>query len=540
MSRKLYYNGKILTATDENPVASAVVVENGRISRVIYDAENIADDFAPDERVDLNGTVLAPGFIDGHSHFFQTISESELLNAKTSPAGECDSVEQLVESLKKQLSDPRFDDKRYLYASGYDESVYPDHRLPTRYDLDRVTDRPLALSQISGHNTVFNSAALKLAGIDDSYEPPYDGSVGRFTDGSLTGVFYENARRDIGFELSSVFRETAERNIGNAVLNYSSAGVTTAQDAATSLEQFETVSKLAEEGKLPIDLVSYLFGEDTLRVFDDPKNTRYSSHYRAAGYKIFLDGSPQAKTAWLSKPYEHTLLGRAEDYRGSGILTDEQLAEILKNVLGHSVQINVHTNGDEAVEQFLRVYEAVSKNYPEASATRPVLIHCQIIRTDQIERMKKLGILASFFVDHVYYWGDYHEQEILGTDRAKRISPLAEALEKGVSFSIHQDTPVTKQSPIFAIHNAVNRLTRSGRVLGEEYRITPQEALKAVTINAAYQIFEERSKGSIEEGKLADFVILDRDILTVPAQEIKNIKVLETIKEGQTVYKRKE
>lgn len=538
MNQRLYYNGVVLTAIDEAFCAQAVLTENGRIKEVFFNnADSIELRFPNAEKVDLKGNILIPGFVDGHSHFLQTVFERQYLNAKSSPLGESDSVEALLESLKKQLKEPRFAKQEYLFANGYDEAVYPDHRLPTRYDLDSVTNKPLALSHISGHNTVFNSAALAAAGIDDGYTPPPDGSVGRFPDGTLSGVFYENAKQDVFPQLNLNVEDILRNGIKEAALNYASVGVTTAQDGATGLEWYKITRQLALEGELPIDLVSYLFGEDTGKILDDDNNKRYNGHYRAAGYKIFLDGSPQAKTAWLSKPYRKTLIGHDENYRGSGIYTDEQLKKIVSNAVKKHWQLNVHTNGDEAIEQFLNVYEEVKKEFPYAAETRPVCIHCQTVRADQLDRMKELGILASFFVDHVYYWGDYHEQEILGEERARRISPLAQALKKGVRFSLHQDTPVTLQSPLFAIHNAVNRVTRSGRILGEEFRISPQQALKAVTIDSAYQIFEDKNKGSIEPGKYADFVVLDQNILTVSPEQIKNIKVLETIKDDKTVFK---
>ncbi len=541
MSQRLYYNGIILTSTDEDPYAQAVLTENGRIKEVFFNnAENIDHRFPNAEKIDLHGNVLISGFVDGHSHFLQTVFERHYLNAKSSPLGESDSVESLLESLKKQLKEPRFAEQEYLFANGYDEAVYPDHRLPTRYDLDSVTSKPLALSHISGHNTVFNSAALKAAGIDDGYTPPPDGSVGRFSDGTLSGIFYENARQDVLPQRNLNAEEILQSGIKEAALQYASVGVTTAQDGATIPEWYRITQELALKGELPIDLVSYMLGENTEKILDDDNSKQYNGHYRVAGYKIFLDGSPQAKTAWLSKPYKKTLIGHDKSYRGSGIYTDKQLREIVLNAVKRHWQINVHTNGDEAIEQFLNVYEEVKKEIPYAEETRPVCIHCQTVRKDQLDRMKELKILASFFVDHVYYWGDYHEEEILGEERARRISPLAEALEKGVRFSLHQDTPVTLQSPLFAIHNAVNRVTRSGKVLGGEFRISPQQALKAVTIDAAYQIFEEKSKGSIEPGKYADFVVLDQNILTVSPEKIKNIKVLETIKEDRTVFKRVE
>ena len=540
MSKRIYHNGTVLTSDKSHPFAKAVLTEDGIIKQVIYDsAEDIVSSYPDAEPFDLEEGTLVPGFVDAHSHFLSTPRELRQLNAAASPLGESNSIEELIASLKRQLAEGRFDAEDYLYAVGYDEAVYPDHALPTKYDLDKVTDKPLALTHISGHNTVFNSAALKLAGITDDYTPPEDGSVGRFEDGTLTGIFYENARKDVLPEHETNAEKLIRDGLDEALLKYISEGVTTAQDAATGPEEYRTAKALADEGRFPIDIVSYLFGE-TASLLSDKSVKEYSGHYRAQGYKLFLDGSPQAKTAWLSKPYHHTLKGQPDDYRGYGIYTDEQLQKLIDNAIAKRWQINIHTNGDEAIEQLIRVLGKASERYPYLAETRPVSIHCQTVRSDQLDRIKKLGILVSFFVDHVYYWGDYHYFEILGPERAERISPLGEALEKGISFTTHQDTPVTKQSPLFAIHNAVNRITRSGKILGEKYRITPLDALRAVTINAAYQLFEEDIKGSIEPGKYADFALLDRDITEIPNWEIKDTVVLKTIKQDKVIFSRKQ
>lgn len=541
MSRELYYNGTILTAVDAFPKAAGILVEDGRILEVIREFDGEAERLYPDAKpVDLQGKTLVPGFIDGHSHFLQNILELKQLNAKPAPLGEANSVEELVKTLKEQLNDPIYADQEYLHARGYDEAVYPDHRIPTRFDLDQVTTKPLVLDHASGHNSVFNSAALALANITDDYEPGPDGSVGRFEDGTLTGLFHENARRDVLPKTKADIWEEFEQGIEQVTLLYSSKGVTTAQDGATPREWHDYVQRLAEEGKLKIDLVSYVLGEgtDELITAKEPQNYAYKNHYRVAGKKFFLDGSPQAKTAWLTKPYHIPPEGRDETYRGYGIYTDEQLLLLFEEAIRNHWQINVHTNGDEAIEQLIRVYGEALKKTGVTQDLRPVSIHCQTVREDQLDRIKELGILVSFFVDHTYYWGDYHASAVLGEERAVRISPLASAIRRGISFSLHQDTPVTSQNPLFAIHNAVNRKTRSGRVLGEEYRISAWEALKAVTIQAAYQLFEEKEKGSIEAGKRADFAILDKNPLTVPADTIKDIQVVETIKDGCTIYRK--
>ena len=198
----------------------------------------------------------------------------------------------------------------------------------------------------------------------------------------------------------------------------------------------------------------------------------------------------------------------------------------------------MHANGDEAIEQMIRCYQSVLEETGSDRDLRPVVIHCQTVREDQLARMKEIGMVASFFLDHVYYWGDYHYESVLGPERAERISPARSALKHGVSFTLHQDSPAAPPDVMGAVHNAVNRKTEKGRVLGQEQTITVMEALKAVTLNGAYQIFEEDKKGSIEVGKTADFAVLERNPLTVPKEEIREIKVLETIKSGETIFRR--
>lgn len=541
MSKTIYYNGTILTAQDAQTEAAAVLVEDGVIKQVAYEnAEALLAEHPEAEKADLQNKTLVPGFIDGHSHFLYNAFELQQLNASPSPIGKADSLEELIASLKEQAQDPKYANQEYLYARGYDEAVYPGHKIPTRFDLDCVTEKPLALSHVSNHNTVFNSAALRLAGIDDSYTPPAGGSVGRFADGTLTGIFHENAQASVRPEVRANEWEVLEQGIDTVVLQYASQGVTTAQDAATSRQWFAYTQKLASQGRLPIDLVSYIMDAEPqeLLTAKEPWESGYENNYRAAGFKIFLDGSPQAKTAWLSQPYHIPPENENADYAGYGIFSDETITAIFKNAIARHWQVNVHTNGDEAIEQFLRTYQKAVEETGVTTDLRPVCIHCQTVREDQLDRIRQAGILVSFFVDHTFYWGDYHEEAVLGPERARRISPLRSALDRGISFSLHQDTPVTKLSPLFTIHNAVNRKTRSGRVLGEEFRITPWEALKAVTINAAYQIFEEEQKGSIEAGKRADFAILSGNPLTVSPATIKDIVVVETIKDGKTVYRK--
>ena len=249
-----------------------------------------------------------------------------------------------------------------------------------------------------------------------------------------------------------------------------------------------------------------------------------------------LDGSPQGKTAWLTEPYYVPPEGQQADYRGYPAITDEEAIALVDKAFGNGWQILAHCNGDAAMDQFIMAIRAATEKYGKADR-RPVMIHAQTVREDQLDAMKELGIIPSFFGMHTYYWGDWHRDSVLGPERAARISPAASTLKRGMIYTQHHDAPVAMPNSIMILASQMNRTTRSGKVLGPEQRVSVMDALKSITINAAYQYFEEDSKGSLEPGKLADLVILDKNPLKAEPADIKDIKVIETIKEGISIYK---
>ena len=242
-----------------------------------------------------------------------------------------------------------------------------------------------------------------------------------------------------------------------------------------------------------------------------------------------MDGSPQGRTAWMSEPY----LEGEKDYCGYPYLEDAVVEKYVMQAIKEERQLLVHCNGDAASEQFLRIYEkCMAENKVDL---RPVMVHCQTVREDQIDRMARIPMIASVFIGHVWYWGDIHLRNF-GKYRGEHISPVKDAVERGVIVNFHQDAPVTKPDMLQSVWCAVNRISRGGKTIGRQQKISVGDALKAITYNAAYQYFEEDIKGSIEEGKNADLVLLDRSPLEVSPLEIKDIEVLETIKEGETIY----
>ncbi len=537
---KIYYNADIVTMDEAVPTAEAVCVKNGKIDSLGAKSE-LMSKHPHAELIDLQGRTLLPGFIDGHSHIISTALSNMLGNANPSPQGNCDSIESLVSELSKQFNEWKKTAKKndVFMAMGYDTAAYPEKRSPTKLDLDKISSEyPVVIIHTSGHCAVFNSKALEICGITNQTPVPEGGGMPKLPDSDeYSGELQENAYFSLSSKMSNPGLGKIIKSIEDCELMYASYGITTAQDAKAMKMQKTLLSLKNIKKPSIIDIVLYVDPQFTKKLSRiSPRSNAYKGRVRYGGYKIFLDGSPQAKTAWLSEPYYLPPEGKSADYCGYPTQTDDELCEHINRCIENNWQINVHTNGDAAIEQLIRCYKKCIEQHPDAPDLRPVFIHCQTVREDQLDRIKELGMLISFFCDHVYYWGDYHYSSVLGPERGSRISPLRSAADRGISFTLHQDSPVVKPNSIFAVHNAVNRVTRGGMVLGEEQRITAYEALKAVTINGAYQIFEEDKKGSLTVGKLADMVILDKNPLKVPADSIKDIQVLETIKEGKIIY----
>lgn len=319
---------------------------------------------------------------------------------------------------------------------------------------------------------------------------------------------------------------------------YIKNGITTAQDGATDRATMKLFKNLADQNKLKLDIVAYpevAHNPDDMWV-DEQYTKHYHNRLKIGGYKMFLDGSPQGKTAWMTEPYEGE-----ESYKGYPWYEDEQVKQYVMKAVNDNVQLLTHCNGDAASDQLLNNYEAViqESDSPNKNHLRPVMIHCQTVRNDQLDKMVDLAMIPSIFNAHTYYWGDVHLKN-LGDARGRRVSPAKSAFDRGLVVNFHQDAPVVKPDMLHSIWCGVNRITRKGKKIGPEERVSVYNALKAVTINAAYAYFEEDQKGSIKHGKVADFVILDENPLKVDQRNIKDIVVLETVKDGEGVYTKEE
>lgn len=535
MERKLYCNGTMLTMGREM-YAQAVLTEGERILAVGEPGELKAMGGGQARVMDLQGRTLLPGFVDAHSHF--TACASRLMEADLTGA---DSFEEIGRRLREFTKLRQVPEGQWVRGAGYDQNLLREGRHPDRFLLDEALgDRPAVISHQSGHMGVFNTAALKRLGVRAEAQAPSGGMMGRYEDGSLTGYMEEAAFLKYQSMVPMASPQDFLEAYRQAQSLYFSCGITTAQEGLMDQAMEGLYRLLLRSGILKLDVTAYgdvKEGEGLFEAFREYTG-RYRDHFRLGGWKMFLDGSPQGRTAWLREPYAPAADGgEGPGYKGYPVLEDGQVYEYLRRAQEGGRQILTHCNGDGACAQYLKEYKRVLADLglPNAGDARPVMIHAQLLGLDQLLEVKRLGVMPSFFAAHVYHWGDVHVRN-LGFERASRISPAASALKAGIAFTFHQDSPVIRPDMLETIWCAVNRRTRGGTVLGPQERIPALEALRAVTVNGAWQYFEEKEKGALKPGMKADFVILDKDPLRTRPEELREIQVEATVKAGEIVY----
>ena len=535
----VFLGGNILTMDDDRPVVEALAMRGGRILAVGSRSEVEAAAGADVEVRRLAGNTLLPGFIDSHGHISAVISFMAFENIASPPVGEVRNISDIQRLLAERASGtPKGE---WIMAAGYDDSLLAEQRHPDRFDLDRVSrEHPIMAWHVSGHLMACNSMCLELAGYTPDMENPAGGVIRR-VEGSNEpdGILEESAVYRIYFDLLPIHEVTARLDLLREAQDYFARfGVTTVQDGASTLTDLETLQTAAGRDELILDVVAYPFYRYAEALDGQfPFSQTYNRRFRVGGLKLGLDGSPQGKTAWLTEPYHVPPPGRDAGYAGYAIMKDEAVNEYVSDMYERNIPVIAHANGDAAMDQLIRAVSAANELHGRADR-RTVIIHAQTARDDQIDAFKTEGMLPSYFAAHTFFWGDWHRDSVLGPERGSRISPLASTLARGVPYTIHNDTPVVPPDMMRLVWAAANRITRSGETLGEGQKIPVEDALKAITISGAYQYFEEDSKGSLEAGKLADMVILSDNPLEVNPLTIKDIQVIETIKEGATVYRK--
>jgi predicted amidohydrolase YtcJ len=538
----IYSGGAILTMADSAPRAEAVAVRDGRILAVGPAAAVMAHQGAGTRMVDLDGRTLLPGFVDAHGHVLQVGVQALVANLMAPPDGGVDSIAALQDALRAWAAEypDRVDRLQAIVGFGYDDSQLDEQRHPTRADLDAVsTDLPVYVIHQSGHIGAANGRALDVAGITaDSAEMP-GGVIRREADGRTPdGVLEETPHfASLLKVLQHIGPAEAEAMFAAGTELATSFGYTTAQEGRAMPQLVDLMAGVANAGGLKIDVVAYpdiLVDRDFIL---GSRSDSYDNRFRVAGAKLTIDGSPQGFTAWRDRPYYAPPEQYRADYAGYPAASADQVFDAVDWAFANGVQLLTHSNGEAATDLLLAaVATATAKHGP--ADRRNVLIHGQFMREDQVDGIKALDLFPSLFPMHTFYWGDWHRERTVGPASADNISPTGWLVRRGMKFSSHHDAPVAFPDSMRILDATVTRRSRSGDIIGPDQRVDVMTALKAMTIWPAFQHFEDDSKGSIEPGKLADFVILSADPTAVDPETLNGIKVVETIKEDVTVYRR--
>jgi predicted amidohydrolase YtcJ len=541
----IYHGGDVVTIDDKNPTAEAVAIKDGRILAVGKKADILKHQGKNTQLIDLCGRALLPGFVDGHGHCFGTGLQAASANLLSPPDHTITDIPGLVAELKKYAQSETAKKYGIILGFGYDDAQLKEQRHPNRHELDEVSkDIPVYIIHQSSHLGAGNTKALEIAGITAETPNPVGGVIRREADGKTPdGVLEETIHYSALMKVMPAMGEAEFDGLAQAGMKlYAANGYTMAQEGRSVAPVDKCWMRLAENKRMLIDVISYPdissnekpFGLDTPWYSKELKNG-----YRIAGVKISLDGSPQGKTAFLSQPYFVPPHGLTSSFRGYAAMLEEDAYRKIALCYEKNWQFLAHCNGDAAGDIMLGAVKDARAKYGPGQDRRDVMIHCQTVREDQLDAMKEFSVIPSMFGMHCYYWGDWHRDSVLGAERAERISPARSALRRGMIFSQHHDAPVAMPSAIRILSSVVTRRTRSGDILGASQCIEVKDALKSLTLWAAYQHYEEASRGSIEVGKLADFVVLDRNPHRVPVLELEKLKVMETIKEGKTIYSAK-
>ncbi len=545
LRQTIYHGGDIVTmAGDSSSYVEAVVQREGKIIFTGSKEDALARFEGKADLIDLEGKTMLPGFVDGHGHVFNVGLQAASANLLPAPDGNGNSVEALQKILKEWIKNNQdfITTTGWVLGFGYDDSQLD--RYPTKEDLDAVsTDVPIYIIHQSGHLSVVNSKALELAGYSAETKDPKGGKIRRVPGSNEpNGVLEEVAHFMVLITkiLPQMTPELQDEMLVKGQKLYASFGYTTAQEGRSTPDGTATMERAAEKDDLILDIVSYVDILSNREAANSKYQSKtYTNKYRVGGVKLNLDGSPQGKTAWLSHPYFIPPTGEPIDYHGYESMTGEEAYEHVADAYQNNLQILAHCNGDSAIDQYIAAVSKANKEFGNDDR-RTVIIHAQTAREDQLDSFVTEKMWPSFFPMHTFYWGDFHVNSVLGKERAYKISPTNTALKKGLKFTSHHDAPVALPSSIRVLSATVTRSSRSGQIIGPDERINPYEALKALTDWAAYQHFEEKTKGTIETGKVADFVILDKNPLKIDPMELQNLEVLETIKGGESIYSLKQ
>ena len=553
----LFYNGPIITMEAETPSVEAVYVENG----IIHSAGNYNDilqSIHPDTKIiNLDGKALLPGFVDSHTHpvistFTHGMVDLSGFTHQTS--------KELWAHFEKSVSE--HEPGEWILCGGFDQVLVPGLEPPHISYLDSIAPQnPVLIASQSLHSYWTNSLGFNASGVDRETPNPSNSSYyERDESGDLTGYIAEQKAFDPLKEaiIQALGKSTLkEKSVavmdGYAKNGYStitSMGITTSDKNVIRLYRHLSTGKPTFADQLLTAFRILPKRKPTVRNF---VFIRYdSSHllpasvdngddfFKILGIKFWYDGSPYTGSMYMESPYLNTDLTRNKlhipnNHSGVSLLTQEELESFITKYQDHGWQIAIHSQGDIAIREILESFDKIINDKGIADY-RHRLEHCLLLQEESMKLMADLNIHPSFHINHLYYYGKALKENIIGKERARQLLPIKDADRNSLIYSIHADQPMFPGEPLSLLQTAVNRRTEGGDLIGSNNAISVMMGLKALTINAAWQIKMEKKIGSIKKGKYADFVVLDQSPLTVPISEIRNIKVIQTIINGKTAY----
>ena len=524
----------ILMIGDQKAQPLSIAIKNKKIIWVgsHKNAKNIQG-----KHIDFGDQAILPGFIDAHGHASYLAFATQVANLASPPVGGINTIKELQAELRKFIEESNLQPGEWVMGLGYDDSLLSEQRHQTKEDLDAVsTEHPIYLIHVSAHLGAANSLALSLANINTETKDPPGGKIRRYQNSSEpNGVFEETAAYPLQQLAMSAYKDPIG-SVKSAMEIYAKNGITTAQDGASSKETIGLMQAADAQGKINLDIISYPIGQNgLLKDIDTLSFGSYNGRLKIGGIKLILDGSPQGKTAYLTEPYYKPPHSESDSYKGYPLIPQSEVSKWVKEYAELKMPIMAHANGDAAADMLIEAVKQANMN----SDHRTIMIHAQTVREDQLDQMKELKIIPSYFSTHTFYWGDWHRDSVFGEERAMRISPTKSSLDRNMPFTVHNDAPVVPPDMIRLLWSTTNRKTRSGKVLGEEQKISIYAALEAMTINAAYQHFEDDIKGTIEVGKQADLVVLSEDPLSIHPEKLLNLKVVATYSKGTEIFNAK-
>jgi len=536
----IFYGGPIVTVNPQNDEVQALAIKGGKIV-ALGTAATVAKNWQSDstKMIDLKGQTLMPGFVEPHIHIIGTaLAEGLGLNLSnfTLPY---DTLDTLGDKMRAHLS--TVPPGGWLFGFGVDPSrTSPFMAELTADELDKVsTTVPIFIINQSGHIGYVNHKALELAGVTESTPNPSGGGVYvKDAHGKLTGKLIEPP--SYAPFMAKMPRPSAEdlvKAVKKTTQYIASTGVTTSAEITVGFEsglesEVKLYKELAANEGLPIRVRAYLYGPAIPAGYHGLKPNEGDDRLRFIGVKFISDGSTQGLTAALNEPYTYP---KNTHNRGNLNYKSEDLYQQMKLYFDRGWQIAVHANGDRAISQTLASYKKLLAGNPHPEERRLRIEHFTINTPAQVKEAVRLGVIPGFTIGHVDYWGEAFHNHLVGPERANRIDPSAAFKKAGGRFAYHSDSPVSNVGPLNYISEGAGRLWQEPprKVLGPQEQVSVDDAIRAVTINAAYEMFSDDKIGSLELGKQADLVVLAANPRTTPVDQIRNIQVKETWIDGK-------